>query len=343
MTLTLEDIARLSGVSRSTVSRVINNDANVSERTRQKVNSVIEQYSFQPNLAARGLAAGHKKVIGLVIPVGVTAIFTDPFFPLLIQGVSSACNHQDYSVMLWLAEPEFERKTITKILYNGLIDGVIVSSMLMDDPVIQTLSERSLPFVLIGRHPTNENICYIDTDNIQSAKIAVQHLLHLGCRKIATITGPKNMIVGMDRYQGYIEALHEYGITVDPELVIEGDFTAEGGYHAMQRLLPQKPDAVFVHSDTMASTAIRAIYDAGLRVPNDIAVIGYDDLADANRMTPPLTTVRQPTQQMGSIAAETLINLIENPHSQPHHIILPSQLIIRESCGSKLHSANSSV
>jgi LacI family transcriptional regulator len=165
MPLTLEDIARMSGVSRSTVSRVLNGDPNVNEQTRTKVQTLIQSIDFQPNLAARGLAAGHTNVIGLVIPTGVTAIFTDPYFPLVIQGVSSACNALGYSVMLWLAEPEYERRTISQIIYNGLIDGVVVSSMLVNDPLIERLYEGKRPFITIGRHPTNENINYVDADN----------------------------------------------------------------------------------------------------------------------------------------------------------------------------------
>ena len=145
MPLTLEDVARKSRVSRSTVSRVINGEPNVSDSTRQKVKDVIQALNFQPNLAARGLAAGHTRVLGLVIPTSVSAIFTEPFFPLLIQGVSSACNACDYSVMLWLAEPEYERRTIRQILYNGLVDGVIMSSVQKNDPILDSLAEGKTP------------------------------------------------------------------------------------------------------------------------------------------------------------------------------------------------------
>ena len=180
MTLTLEDIADMCGVSRSTVSRVINGDLNVSERTRQKVLDVIQKYNFQPNLAARGLAMGHTRVLGLVIPKGVQAIFEEPFFAMLIQGVSTRCNALDYSVMLWLAEPDYERRMITKILYNGLVDGVIVASMLMDDTIIDSLRQSKLPFILIGRHPVDDKLSYLDVDNRGGACQAVLHLLRSG-------------------------------------------------------------------------------------------------------------------------------------------------------------------
>jgi LacI family transcriptional regulator len=337
MTLTLEDIANMCGVSRSTVSRVINGDLNVSEKTRQKVMDVIHKYDFQPNLAARGLAMGHTRVLGLVIPKGVQAIFEEPFFALLIQGVSTSCNALDYSVMLWLAEPDYERRMITKILYNGLADGVIVASMLMDDTIVDSLRQNKLPFMLIGRHPTYDRLSYLDVDNRGGACQAVLHLLRLGRRRVATITGPQNMIAGANRYQGYLDALRDRGIPANPELVVEGDFTDVGGYACMQRLLPYKPDAVFAASDTMAMAAIQVIQEHGLRVPDDIAVIGFDDIPQASRFRPALTTVRQPITRMGAVAAETLIDMIETGSTLPRQMVLHAELVIRESCGA-LHN-----
>jgi len=174
-TMNLEEIAKLSGVSRSTVSRVVNNDPNVSEATRERVLEVIRRVNYHPNVAARGLAAGRTRVLGLVIPTGVSALFADPFFPLLIQGISSACTTHDHSVMLWLADPEYERRTIRQIMHNGLIDGVVVASMLMDDPVGQALIEGDIPFIMVGRHPTNERVNYVDVDNRNAARDAPQN------------------------------------------------------------------------------------------------------------------------------------------------------------------------
>jgi len=333
MTLTLEDIAGMCGVSRSTVSRVINGDENVSEPTRQKVMDVIHAYNFQPNLAARGLAIGHARVLGLVIPKGVQAIFEESYFGMLIQGVSSRCNALDYSVMLWLAEPEYERRMITKILYNGLADGVIVASMLMNDTIIDSLRLNKLPFILIGRHPQFDNLSYLDTDNRGGAYQAVMHLLRSGRRRVATITGPQNMIAGIHRYQGYLDALHDRDIPFVPELVAEADFTDAGGYAAMMSLLPHQPDAVFVASDTMALAAIQAIQARGLHIPEDIAVVGFDDLPEASRVTPALTTVRQPITRIGVVAADTLISMIETGSTLPRQMVLPAELVIRDSCG----------
>jgi LacI family transcriptional regulator len=334
--MNLEQIAKLSGVSRSTVSRVINNDPNVSEITREKVLQVVKRVNYTPNAAARGLAAGRTHVLGLVIPTGVAALFTDPYFPILIQGVSSACNSREYSVMLWLAEPEYERRQIRQIMYSGLVDGVIVSSMLLNDSLVQALFEGDLPFMLVGRHPTDERASYVDADNIGGAREAVTHLLRLGRRRVATITGPQNMTAGADRLTGYLAALRDRGLLSDPSLIVEGDFTEAGGYRAMQQLLACRLDALFAASDIMAIGAMRALREASLRVPEDVAVVGFDDLPQSTHSDPPLTTVRQPIYRLGSTTVDTLLDLIDYPDSSPRRIVLPTELIVRASCGSAL-------
>jgi LacI family transcriptional regulator len=328
---TLEKIAQLANVSRSTVSRVINDDPNVNEETRQRVQKVVQQLNFQPNQAARSLAGGRTRILGLVIPQGVSRLFSDPYFPILIQGVSSACNANDHTVMLWLAEPEYERRMISQVLHNGLIDGVIISSVLLDDPLVKALIESHLPFILIGRHPSDENASYVDVDNATSAREIVGHLLRRGRRRIGIITGPRNMIAGVDRLEGYLAALRERGLTTEPDLIAESDFTEAGGYEAAYQLLPYQPDAIFAASDTMALGALRALRQAGLRVPQDVALAGFDDMPFAAHTQPPLTTVRQPILRTGAVAAETLIDMIENPSQPPRRILLPTELVLRES------------
>ena len=332
MPLTIEDIAQRSGVSRSTVSRVINSDLNVKEETRRKVLEIIQDINFQPNLAAKGLATGRTNVIGIVIPAGVSVIFSDPYFPQFIQGVSSACNNRNLSVMLWLAEPEYERRMISRIIHNGLVDGVIVASTLMSDPIVTSLYESKMPFMLVGRHPTLD-VNYLDVDNLQAGRKAVLHLLRLGYKRVATIIGPQGQSAGYDRYQGYLKALQDYGQSIRPELVAEGEFSEAGGYNAMLRLIPHKPDAVFASSDMMAFGAMRALREANLNIPADVAIVGFDDIPASSKTIPPLTTVRQQISQMGSRAVEVLLNLIENDIITPQHVIMDTELVVRESCG----------
>lgn len=331
--LTIIEIAKQAGVSRSTVSRVINDDPNVNAATRQRVRSVMQKFNFQPNAAARGLAAGKTRILGLVIPRGVAALFSDPYFPQVIQGISAACNLHDYSTMLWLAEPEYERRTIQQIVTAGMIDGVIVASALTDDAVVEAVRVRKIPFVLIGRHPIHPDLTYIDVDNRMSSRDAVMHLLRLGHKRVATISGPLSMIGGMDRLEGYKDALRARGFIPDDSLIAEGDFSEDSGYSAMRELLPRNPDAIFVASDMMALGAMRALREAGKKIPDDIALVGYDDMPFAARTDPPLTTVRQPIHRAGFVAAETLMELIQEQDAAPRRVILPTELVIRESCG----------
>jgi LacI family transcriptional regulator len=334
---TLERIAELSGVSRSTVSRVVNNDPNVRESTRSKVLRIMEQEHYRPNLAARGLASGRTDVIGLVIPVGLSVVFTDPFYPLLMQGIADESRNRDRFVMLWLAEPEYERQTIEQVVSRGVVDGVIIAASAPEDPLVDMLMDAGKPFVMVGRHLARTDVSFVDIGNHEAARNITRHLLRLGARRIATITGPPQMIAGSERLSGYRDALESAGIAFDPALIATTDFTAQSGAAAMSQLLEQQPDAVFAANDAMAIAAIRAIRRAGLRVPEDIAVVGFDDIPGAAEIDPPLTTVRQPIRRLGSTAATTLIELIADPGRRIREVILPTELVVRRSCGSGLN------
>jgi LacI family transcriptional regulator len=240
-------------------------------------------------------------------------------------------------MMLWLAQPANERGTIHQMLRGGLVDGLIVSSVLLDDPIVPALIASGTPFLVVGRHPAHPEINYVDCDNQQGADDAVTHLLRLGRRRVMTVTGPLNTIAGIDRRSGYLAACQRRRLTPEPAWLAEGDYTEAGGYLATQRLLPLNPDAIFAASDVMAVGALRALRDAGRRVPDDVAVVGFDDLPFAARSEPPLTTIRQSIQGLGQLAADTLIAMIEEePTTQPRRITLPTELVIRTSCGATL-------
>jgi LacI family transcriptional regulator len=330
MPLTLEDIAKISSVSRSTVSRVVNHDRRVSSATREHVLEIIEEYNFYPNLAARGLASGHTNVLGVIIPAGVPSLFADPYFPILLQGVSTACNRQDYSVMLSISDAEYEKRLVSRVVQNHLVDGVIVASTLLGDPIQTTLTNSDLPFVIVGRQP-NLAANVIDIDNRQAVRQAIDFLIEQGYTRIATITGPLNQMAGVDRFDGYKDALIGAGIKVDSRLIVEGNFTESGGYLGMKSLLLSKPDAVFAASDTTAIGAMRCLNEVGLRVPDDIGLIGFDDIPASSTLTPPLSTVRQPIQGMGEAAANLLIEAIESGSKEHHCITLPTELVVRNS------------
>jgi LacI family transcriptional regulator len=227
-----------------------------------------------------------------------------------------------------------EEKIFPRVSRKSLLDGVLVQSGHHGDQgIIGRFIDANMPIVVIGRPFRSDNVSYIDVDNINASYNAVSHLIRLGHKRIGTITGPVNSTVGIDRKEGFYKALTERGLDIDESLIVEGDFTDAGGYHAMKKLLPAKPDAIFAASDIMALGAMRAIREAGLRVPNDIAIVGFDDLPLATQADVPLTTVRQPVIQFGAKAVELLIDLIENGINPPRHIILGTELVIRDSCG----------
>ncbi|MCS7287249.1 MAG: LacI family DNA-binding transcriptional regulator [Anaerolineae bacterium] len=330
---TIEDVAKKAGVSRSTVSRVINNHPHVKPEVREHVWKIIRELNYQPHAVARSLAKRHTNVIGLIIPQAVTVIFTDPFFPTVIRGISDACNSYGYYLMLALFSSSQEQTGLyNRFICSGHLDGVIISSTVVDDPLIPRLLEDKVPFVLIGRYPDDPRVNYVDADNIAGAQMAVDYLLRLGHRRVATITGPLRYIAARDRYEGYKQALQKRGLPVDERLVAESDFSESGGYQAMKELLRWEPTAVFVASDAMAVGAMRAIREAGLRIPEDISVIGFDDHEIASYTTPPLTTVRQPIYRLGSTAAATLIDIVEGRVEAPQHLVLPTELILRQTC-----------
>ncbi len=334
--LTLEEIARRAGVSPATVSRVINNRPHVRKELRVRVLQVIEETGYQPHSTARSLAARQTYALGLVIPRSTESFFSDPYFPRLTQALAHACNERDYVLSLFLLHTrEDERKLYPRLSQPGLLDGLVVQVGGAKDCLVpKLLAEGKIPFVVAGR-PTegSEHVSYVDVDNVGGAYEAVNHLLRLGRRRVATITGALDSTAGLDRKLGYERALEEAGLPVTEALIAEGDFTVASGYAAMQRLVGQRPDAVFVASDTMALGVLRALRQAGLDVPEDVAVVGYDDLPPATQVSPPLTTVHQPIRRFGVRLVTLLLELIAAEQPAPRHVIFDTELVIRQSCG----------
>lgn len=334
--LTIRQIAKLAGVSRSTVSRVINDHPSVSPETREQVLQVVAETGFHPDPIARSLSSRRADIIGLVVPLAIQSLFEDPFFPRLMQGISKGCDSHDYTLTLFLLHSlEEEAKLYARISRRQLLDGVIVTATRGGDPLIPQLITNQIPFVMHGRHE-DPRVSFVDIDNVTGAHTAVTHLVRLGRRRIALITGPSGSLAAEDRKRGYLDALQQRRVPVDRSLIIHGDFTETSSYEAMQRLLPYEPDAVFVASDSMALGALRALREAGKRVPDDIAMVGFDDMPQAATADPPLTTIRQPIQRTGALAVEMLIDILENGAEPARRVILPTELVIRASCGSRL-------
>lgn len=331
---TLEDIARQSGVSRSTVSRVVNNHPNVRADVRQRVMTAIKEAGYHPNLAARTLVSRRTGLIGLILPRSVSSFFADPYFPRLTQGIAQACNRNNYTLALFLVSTrEDEEMIFPRVSRKGFLDGILVQSGQIGDQLIDSLIATRAPLVVIGRPLQAAPVSYIDVDNVTAAYQAVSHLIRLGYRRVATITGSPNSTVTIDRTQGYLKALADHGRPVEASLMAEGDFTEAGGYYAMRQLLAARPDAVFAASDLMAVGAMRAAREAGFGIPADIAFVGFDDLPIANTADLQLTTIRQPVHPCGFTAVEILIDTIENGVEPPRRVIMDARLVIRESCG----------
>ncbi|WP_322816071.1 LacI family DNA-binding transcriptional regulator [Chloroflexus sp.] len=335
MHITLDEIARRAGVSRSTASRVLNNHPHVNPAVRERVWQAIRETDYQPNHPARSLASRRSQVIGIIIPQSIHTLFADPYFPLLIEGIAYVCNAREFSIMLGLVT-NTTGNPYRHIGRRGFLDGAIVASAIEDEFLAQWLQQETLPVVSVGHISSHPVIPYVDVDNRHGARMMVDHLLRRGYRRIATITGPMNIVAGRDRYAGYCEGLAAAGLPVQPELVVEGNFSEQSGFAAMQMLLQLDPlpDAVFAASDMMALGAFKALRAADLVVPRDIALTGFDDIPLAAAMTPALTTVRQPINELGQTAARLLLDhlIIASSEPTPQRVILPTELIIRESC-----------
>lgn len=334
--LTLDDIAKMAGVSRATVSRVINNHPNVRQKMRDRVQEIIDETGYQPNLAARSLVSQETKLIGLVIPRGIHGFFTDPYFPRLVEGISQACNQYGYSFSLSLFHNEKdERELFPKVTRKGFLDGIIVQATGLGVNISPPISEWNIPYIFAGRPPGISGVSYIDVDNKVGAYNAIIHLIQLGYQKIATVTGALNTTAGADRLEGYRQAILDRGLELNDLLIAEGDFTEFGAYYATKNLIQYQPEAIFCASDTMAIGVMKALRDEGLIVPDDVALVGFDDLLPATLTVPQLTTVRQPVRRFGFKAVEILIDIIKNGPQPPRRVMFDTELVIRGSCGSQ--------
>jgi LacI family transcriptional regulator len=327
MARTLDDLAQLSGVSRATVSRVINGGP-VSEQTRLKVLEVLEIHDYRPNLAARSLASGRTGVIGVVMHVDPPLLFEDPYFATLLHGLSDVLSEQAAGMMLWLGNRSKE-ETLDRILGMGLLDGVVVTADMLDDPLVDGLLVSDLPTVLIGHRRTDLEASYVDVDNVNAADTVTRHLIDIGRKRIGHITGRRGTVAAEDRLQGYLRAMRRAKLPTDG-LIAEGDFNRPSGVVGARQLLDAGVDAIFAANDATASGALDEIKARGLAVPDDVALAGFDDLDFAAELDPPLTTIRQGVHAHGSEAARALLGLLDSPHS-PRRILLPTELVIRQS------------
>lgn len=330
---TLDEVAELAGVSRATVSRVINDSPRVSPEAREAVKRAVAQLRYVPNRMARSLVTRRTDTIALVLSESNNRVFADPFFASMVRELSARLSDTDRALVLLAARDQREQEKIGRWVRQGHVDGVVLVSLHRDDLLPGLLRESHVPLVLLGRPLDGSPASHVDADNPAGAAAATAHLVAGGRRRIATITGPLDMIAGVDRYAGYRRGLEEAGLPLRAELVEEGDFTEAGGARAMQALLERVPDldAVFVGSDPMAVGALRALHQAGRRVPDDVAVIGFDDAEIATTCDPPLTTVAQPLDEMTRLMIELLLRQVDGLAEEPEVRVCDTRLVLRAS------------
>ncbi|MFD7287226.1 LacI family DNA-binding transcriptional regulator [Streptomyces sp. NPDC059863] len=344
---TLEEVAARAGVGRGTVSRVINGSPRVSDRTRAAVEAAIAELGYVPNRAARALAANRADAIALVVPEPEARFFAEPYFSDIVSGVGEALAETGMQLLLTFAGGARERRRLAQYLAAHRVDGVLLVSVRADDPLPDLLAGTGIPTVISGRRSAAESLPSVDSDNAGGARTAVTHLLSRGRRTIATITGRLEVYGAACRLDGYRRALTEAGHAPDESLIAVADFTEEGGRRAMRDLLARSPDldAVFAASDVMAAGARQTLRAAGRRIPEDVALVGFDDSAIARHMDPPLTSVRQPIEEMGRAMARLVLSEIarRSPGSGeaeageagagggPQQLVLPTELVVRGS------------
>lgn len=327
---TLADVARMAGVSSATASRVLTGSARVRPQTRERVEEAIARLGYVRNRAARS-SARRAGSIALVVGEESVKVFADPFFARVLRSVNRSLASADLQLVLLTLHMPHDYRTVSRYLRSGHVDGAFFVSM-HGRPDFDYAS-LGVPIVLCGRPVTgSERLSYVDADNVGGAGSAVRHLLGLGRKAVATIAGPPDMAPGIDRLLGYRKAMTMADIG-DPGMIAYGDFSSPSGEHALFRLIDHRPgiDAVFAASDLMAAGALRALRRLGRRVPDDVAVIGFDDSPSAQQTCPRLTTVRQPVDAMAARMVSELLAEIDIPGRQPSHVVLDTELVLRDS------------
>ena len=329
--VTIKDVAKRAGVDPSTVSRIINNDPKLSvrEETRLRILETIRELGYQPNSIARNLRLNTSGTIGMLIPD-----ITNPLFPAVIKGVESFSSEKDLSLILCNTGdlPEKELKMI-RFLLNRRVDGLLLASVHMRDETIAEVEKSGVPYVLVNRGNRKDAGAYVVADNAAGAKMAVRHLIDLGHRKIAHIAGFLYTDSGIERLEGYRKELNLADIRLDSEYIVEAGYSELGGYKAMNKLLllPDPPTAVFAVNDLTAMGALLAMNEHGVRVPEDISIVGFDDIWVVERITPALTTVKVPLYEMGYLAMNMLFQKMKEVPIEQERIILESSLVVRRS------------
>lgn len=327
---TMKDIARLAGVSTSTVSHVINKSRFVSDEIAERVNNAAQQLNYAPSALARSLKMNRTKTIGMLVTTS-----TNPFFGEVVKGVERSCYHQGYNLILCNTEGDNQRmKASINTLLQKRVDGLLLMCSTLEGERLDVFDRYpDIPIVVMDWGPILFASDKIQDNSLQGGYIAAKHLIECGHKEIGCITGPLIRHQAQMRYEGYKRALAEAGIAINPDWIVESDFECEGGYQAFEKLYQRGklPSALFVSNDMMAMGVIQAASQRGLRVPDDLSLIGYDDVHIAKFMTPALTTIHQPKYRLGKAAIDTLLYRLENPDTTAQVVQLEPTLVVRNS------------
>ena len=326
---TIREVALRAGVSPTTVSHVINNTRFVSAEARQRVLDAMAELNYRPNVLARSLRRGETRTLGLILPDSA-----NPFFAEIARAIEDAAFSAGYSVILGNSENQLTKEQVyVDVLVNKQVDGLIFVATGDHSPSLEQLVGDGLPVVVVDRRLSDLEVDTVLTDNLQGGLTATRYLLDLGHQRIACVTGPSNLTPSAERVIGYRQALQERSLSVDEALIRKGDFHPHSGYLAVSELLncQPRPTAIFICNDMMAIGALRALSEAGLRVPLDCSLVGYDDIELASYVTPPLTTIRQDKNAMAEAAVQLLVERIAEPTLPARTRILPTHLVERQS------------
>ncbi|MER6150539.1 LacI family DNA-binding transcriptional regulator [Streptomyces hirsutus] len=329
---TIHDVAREAGVSRGTVSRVLNGGHYVSPAAAEAVNAAIRRTGYVVNRHARSLITGRSDSVGFLLTEPQERFFEDPNFNVLLRGCTQALAAHDIPLLLMIAGTQAERRRIVRYITAGHVDGVLLVSSHSGDPVAEELRAAGVPLVACGKPiGLGSKVSYVAADDRDGARDMVRHLLGLGRRRVGVVTGPLDTPGGVERLAGYKEVLAEAGLGIDERLIVSGDYSRASGEAGAERLLAGAPDmdAVFVASDLMAQGVLAALHRAGRRVPQDVAVGGFDDSQAAVAASPGLTTIRQPWDRISSEMVRVLLAQVGG--EDPATVILPTELVKRES------------
>jgi DNA-binding LacI/PurR family transcriptional regulator len=326
-------VAELAGVSRATVSRVVNGSTKVSAEVHAAVTKAISELGYVPNRAARTLVTRRTDTIVLIMHEGTDTLFEDPFFANVLRGVNEAISSTDLQLVLLHSRGDRQRERALRFVCNGHVDGALLISMHGDDPMPDAIRAAEIPMVAMGRPPSGPRADYVDADNAGGGREAVRHLIATGRRCLATVAGPLDMSAGVDRLRGYVRATRTAGMRAAAERVSYGDFTEAAGYRCVKQLLDKTPkiDGMFIASDLMGMGALRAMRELGRRVPDDVAIVGFDDAPLARYADPPLTTIRQPIERLGQEMVRLLLHRQSYPDVEQQTVILPTELVVRQS------------